>query len=566
QEAKRPLHDHPTLQRPFSPARIIFDTILPKFHEVNAASILPQSQHRLFLIDPYQSVSGQTRIQSSTTRFGSMSGSYREHLLRREMIRTAEYEEAIARLEHTAKDEWLSIMKDDFRGCKASLQAAGVTYETSSKGFRTENTSGEHRLPSISISELVQAASTESEAWEDLIAPTLTYYHPQTGYDRLKKELRVHDRERRIIQDGSIEASGATVHDHRSEELKNDIANQREEILQCISKRSGLSNKAYTAMVTANRAAKSNIEVPGVGTWSPLSAAPKTATTAPIPSPITTTTSPMSTDIIVTTAQVKVTDVPSDVVVVTKDVPGTAASDVATPVLTSKTALVKVDEKLSKIILCPQQKQYSNVKRIEPDALSVGDIGWFPVLRPTLFASSSDIHTEFGYICAKSYPIIIVEKLDDCMVGLIISTSGGSGLNRKGPSIKSRSVPIVHELYRHSTSLEWGTNMYPKRMLRVDRHGEYNPPSGAYVDMLNTITIPYDSRYKKEGSIVAADALPLQQMRLSAFLATTGAGRSGSFVEFRNWLDKWGSQFGIVSGLTEMVDKAKAEAPAQGLA
>ncbi|KAI4942455.1 hypothetical protein J4E91_010052 [Alternaria rosae] len=423
-----------------------------------------------------------------------------------------------------------------------------------------------HGIPSISISELVQAASTESKAWEDLIAPTLTYRHLQTDYDRLKQELREHKRKRREIQNGPIEVSGATVYDHGSEKLKNDIAIQTEKILQCISEVSELSRKAYIATVAANRAAKSNIEVPGVGTWSPLPATPTTATTAPIPPPITTTTSLLSTDVTVTTAQVKVTHVTSDVVVAAKDVFGNAASDVATPVLTSKTALVKVDEKLSKIILCPQQKQYSNVKRIEPDVLSIGDIAWFPVLRPTLFASPSDIHTEFGYICAKSYPIIIVEKLDDCMIGLIISTSGGNGLNRKGTSIKSRSVPIIHESYSNLTSSEWGTDVYPKRLLRVDRNGEYSPPSGAYVDLLNTITIPYDSRYKKEGSIVAADALPLQQMRLSAFLATTGAGRSGSYVEFRNWLDKRGSQFGIAPGLTEMVDKAKAEARAQGLA
>ena len=197
---------------------------------------------------------------------------------------------------------------------------------------------------------------------------------------------------------------------------------------------------------------------------------------------------------------------------------------------------------------------------------SLGDIGWFPVLRPTLRTSSSDIHTQFGYICAKSYPVIIVEKLDDGMIGLIVSTSGGSGLSRKGTSIKSRSVPIVHESYSSSTSSDWGTNLYPRKALRVDKNGEYSPPSGAYVDMLNTAMIPYDSRFKKEGGIVATDALPLQQMRLSAFFATTGAGRSGGYAEFRKWLDKWGSHFGIVSGLAEMVDKAKAKARAEGLA
>ena len=156
-------------------------------------------------------------------------------------------------------------------------------------------------------------------------------------------------------------------------------------------------------------------------------------------------------------------------------------------------------------------KQFVDYESLKPRDFEIGDIGWFPVLRPTLSTSSSDIHTEFGYICAKAYPLIIVEKLDDCMIGLIISTSGGSGLSRKGTSIKSRSVPIFHESYGHFTSPELGTDLFPRQKIRVDKQSGYRPAPSAYIDMLNTIMIPYDTRFKKEGSIVGDDVLPLSR-------------------------------------------------------
>ena len=97
----------------------------------------------------------------------------------------------------------------------------------------------------------------------------------------------------------------------------------------------------------------------------------------------------------------------------------------------TQTAIVKLDEKLSRIQLCTPQTQYTDVKRMERRQFEIGDIGWFPVLRPSVAGSPSDIQTEFGNICAKSYPLIIVEKFNDCMIGLIINTAGGNGLSMK---------------------------------------------------------------------------------------------------------------------------------------
>ena len=488
-----------------------------------------------------------------------------ERSIRETLMVVTEYEEAVARLEHTAKGDWLSLMKDYLQSGKAFVQALELEYKTISDKIQAENISKEHRVPVIAIADLSQAASTEAKAWEDLDAHVLKLVRVRREQDCRKHKLQAYEEEKGDTQDCNIEELAATENGHESQRLKTSIEYYGKVIELSMSEGLLLFQTAYRATETANRAAKSNIEVPGIGTWSPTSAS-TAATIASPPAPTAIPAGSSPTCITITTAQIKVRDIPPDVKASANDFQEDKSSDATVVAPTSMTAIVKVDQMLSGMTLCAQQKQYRNVNRIEPQMFNLGDIGWFPVLRPTLCTSSSDIHTQFGYICAKSYPVIIVEKLDDGMIGLIVSTSGGSGLSRKGTSIKSRSVPIMNEEYSHYTSSEWGTNVYPKRVLRVDRNGAYSPPSGAYVDMLNTVMIPYDSRFKKEGSILAADALPLQQMRLSAFLATTGAGRSGGYAEFRTWLDKWGSQFGIVSGLAEMVDKAKTEARAEGMA
>jgi hypothetical protein len=386
----------------------------------------------------------------------------------------------------------------------------------------------------------------------------------------LKHGLHEYEQQKTRTKVGSIESSKPADKDDGSQKLKDVIDDLERMIRQHESEVRLLSMKAYTAMTAANLAAKSNIDVPGIGRWSPIGTnATVTTTTDSIPAPTTTpttTTKPITPCITITTVQVKVADIPSDAKATATGTQDNTTLDVEAIVPRSNTAVMEVDSKLAKLILCPQQKQYANPKRVEPHMFHVGDIGWFPVLRPTVSESSSDIHTTFGYICAKSYPLLIVEKLDDCMLGLIISTSGGSGLTRKGPSVKSRSVPIVNEWSRYSTLSDWGASLHPRQKLWVDKKGEYSPPAGAYVDLLNVIMVPYDSRFKKEGNIVGVDALPLQQMRLSAFFATTGAGRAGGYPEFQNWLASWGNHFGIFPELQKIYAQNKAEAEAMGLA
>ncbi|KAG9190116.1 hypothetical protein G6011_08204 [Alternaria panax] len=190
--------------------------------------------------------------------------------------------------------------------------------------------------------------------------------------------------------------------------------------------------------------------------------------------------------------------------------------------------------------MCLPQRQYTDVKNIDKDKFKIGNIGWFPILRPSLSASPANIHTKFGYICAKAYPVVIFGKFDDFMLGLIISTSNGNGLNFKGPSIKGRSVPVVTESSSISTSSDWGQqHLQPKRKLRVKGSSGYIPPTGAYVDMFNTISIPYDSRFQIEGRILPEDVLPMNQMRFSATLYSARPMTVSDNIGVCNWLGNW---------------------------
>lgn len=243
--------------------------------------------------------------------------------------------------------------------------------------------------------------------------------------------------------------------------------------------------------------------------------------------------------ITVSTAQVEVADIPPEVKAAAKDFQASAASDVVATVPRSTTATIKVDKTLSSITLCAPKKQYTNVESVEQTEFTIGDIGWFPILRPSLSESSSDIHTEFGYICAKSYPLIVVEMLEDCMLGLIISTSNGNGLRLKCASVKSRSTLLLTELSQKPSFSDWGEELHPRKWLRVKSSSEYSPPAGAYVDMLNVIMIPYDTRFQKKGSLISKYFLVLQQMRLSAVLATSGAGKRGFAPKFWTWFGEW---------------------------
>jgi hypothetical protein len=94
-----------------------------------------------------------------------MAGPYRIRLkeasVRHSVTAVTEYEEAIARLEHTAGDAWKSLIKKKIQQQKEALQALGVTSETISKHLRTEHEPTNHQVPYIPITDVVQAAATE---------------------------------------------------------------------------------------------------------------------------------------------------------------------------------------------------------------------------------------------------------------------------------------------------------------------------------------------------------------------------------------------------------------------
>lgn len=436
------------------------------------------------------------------------------------MTAIANYEEAIVRLGDTAEDELISTMKKIVRDRKKTLQALEAKYETIAKTPHTEALSEGLRVLVISIADLGQVASAEAKAWEDYRILRLAYLELPDEYICMEGEVR--DKEHLEKQSrgvGSIESVKATEGDSKVQKLKGNIKDYEDKLREQASARKKLFKNAYEATIVANCAAKSNLVVPGIGTWTPMPA-----------------------HIPITTAQVKVKDIPSDVLAASKDIQTGTTSNVAATVPRSMTAIIKVDKTLSSITQCPPQEQYVDVKRIEQQEFDIDHIGWSPVLRPSLSESSSDIHTEFGYICAKSYPLIIMEKLDDCMLGLIVSTSNGNGLSLKRSSISSRSVPVVAQLSTVATMPNWGQRMYPRQKIRIKVSSYYNPPAGAYVDMLNTIMIPYDSRFEKKGNLVADDVLPLQRMRPSAVLVNSGAGGLGNIGTFWMWFGQWWKQ------------------------
>ncbi|KAI4638874.1 hypothetical protein J4E93_009624 [Alternaria ventricosa] len=148
-------------------------------------------------------------------------------------------------------------------------------------------------------------------------------------------------------------------------------------------------------------------------------------------------------------------------------------------------------------------------------AISVGDIGWAPL--PRMAATSRDwfVQSEYGQICIKVYPFIIVKKMDDCMLGMPITTAGGNGLTNKMESLRARSTYVVGANFRGKNDVSYGGGMGPEKMnLEVDQTaGAYEPRAGAFVDVLDTYQIPYNMRWKKEGRLTYTSRVDLLRMR-----------------------------------------------------
>lgn len=462
-------------------------------------------------------------------------------MIKAQMTEVAGYEQAIARLGDTIDDECMSTMKARHRILQTELEENGKLFKTMATWSHPRCLPEDSSLTVISITELSQAISAEAKALEDVTTIHLSLVQLTTNRAGLEQELRNIRRAKERARTEPINSMDGMEDDNEIQNLNNIIEEYGNKIQEHESWIISLRSKALAAIKAANRAAKSDIEMPGIGRWSPIPA-PGTMTTTPLSTPTIATTAPTAADttsITVTTAQVEVADIPSEVATAAKDLQASTTSDVVATVPRSTTATIKVDKTLSSITLCAPKKQYANVESVEQTEFAIGDIGWFPILRPSLSESSSDIHTEFGYICAKSYPLIVVEMLEDCMLGLIISTSNGNGLRLKCASVKSRSALLLTKSSQKPSFSGWGEELHPRTWVRVKGSSEYSPPPGAYVDMLNVIMILYDTRFQKKGSLMSEDFLVLQQMRRSAVLSTSGAGKRGFAPRFWMWFGEW---------------------------
>ncbi|KAI4664535.1 uncharacterized protein J4E88_010679 [Alternaria novae-zelandiae] len=464
---------------------------------------------------------------------GPVKKSDSKQKVRRTLVTVAEYEAAVARLSDTETQAWVSIMKVRLQQHKDNLEthksklAEEVVTKIMTEVY-TERLSSHHEVLVISITDLAQIATTETKAWQAAVDRQLNVCQIQDTHKSLKHELEEMEHGKERLQADFNKSTENTGDDVGVKGLTTAIEDYVHKIRASETELLNSFEAAYLATVAMNRAVKSDLAIPGVGKY------------FPIPAPVT-----------ITAAQVSVKDIASILEAKGTDIEVDTMSGTAIPAPKSVTAVVKLDQQFSSIQICSPQKSFQDVERIKRRKFEVGDIGWFPVLRPSMVESPSDIHTEFGYICAKNYPLIIVEKLRDCMLGLLINTSGGKGLSKKGPSVMNRSVPIVKYPLRDSPPSLWGHELYPKQVLNVQMYSNYTPPTGAYVDMLNTIMIPYDSRFRREGTIVDADILPLQQMRLSALLATSQAGHLENMVGFCKWMWSWGYEFGVMPRLGE---------------
>ncbi|CAN9437013.1 unnamed protein product [Alternaria alternata] len=165
------------------------------------------------------------------------------------------------------------------------------------------------------------------------------------------------------------------------------------------------------------------------------------------------------------------------------------------------------------------QDKYKTVHSIDPKSVNVGDIGWAPLPRMALGGSKHrTIPSEYGNVSIKVYPFIIVEKLDDCMLGIVISTAGGKGLRYKDASVRQRSCYVTGSNFKGFNDPPFGWAMSPRCQNLVVTGTGYDPPAGAFVDMLNTHQLAYNSWFEKEGCLTIQSRVDLGRMRLSAML------------------------------------------------
>jgi flagellar biosynthesis/type III secretory pathway chaperone len=249
------------------------------------------------------------------------------------MIKVAECEQAIARLGDTIEDECMSIIKTRRWYFQKNLKVDEKRYRTMAGRSHIERVPEDSHVPVISISELSQVMSAEVKALEDVTTIHLSLVQLTANRAAVEQELQNIKQAKGRTQTDPIKSRDAMEDDNEMQDLKSIIEEYAEKIREHESRTTSIYRGAWAAMRAANCAAKSDIEVPGFGRWTPISA-PTTVTTA---SDVVT-----AAPITVSTAQVKIADIPPEVKAAAKDLQASAASDVVATVSRSTTATIKV--------------------------------------------------------------------------------------------------------------------------------------------------------------------------------------------------------------------------------
>ncbi|EOA85037.1 hypothetical protein ACJQWK_06839 [Exserohilum turcicum] len=378
-----------------------------------------------------------------------------------------EYEAAVKKLQDTLSKETRSIIQEVVEAKSSKLQEHQIQH-TKLVGATTANKvqATDKITPSaISVEDVARIVSNAQTTRGAFVAFEKASTCAQLKLELCNLEEQVSKEEEALVRSGVVGSDWCKCYEK--------ISNLRAKIQVCAYKlqddreqATHLIASAYKAMRKAAYISSCNIEIPGLGTW----------TSMPMPA----------------------------------TVPDKYAS---------------ASTQISSESLIAVKPRYQSIQKVSQDVFAVGDIGWLPLPRLSLCPSPADIPSSCGAISLKTYPFIIARKLPDCMIGLVISTAGGDGLTRKPEAIRQRSTYIFSATTTRILDLPSRSSVLnPRVLLKVqeptagDGLDGYSPDEGAFVDMLDTYTIQYDSRFEKVACLTKASVGAMKQMRLSALL------------------------------------------------
>lgn len=155
-----------------------------------------------------------------------------------------------------------------------------------------------------------------------------------------------------------------------------------------------------------------------------------------------------------------------------------AGSQQIQPTIETRTLQVCTADLNFASIPCDADTRLQKFHVVNRENFSIGDIGWFPILRPSVCPSFWDIQTQFGYVSGKAYPAVIIDTPKDSIFVLLITTAGGKGLKCKPESLQQRSARVVTErgpVASGDALPQVGKSLLPNTLLRVTENSRYQP-------------------------------------------------------------------------------------------